>query len=27
MIPVRDGEAIIGAMKRQDGLDILLGVS
>jgi len=27
MIPVRDGEAIIGAMKRQDGLDILLGES
>ena len=27
MIPVRDGEAIIGAMKRQDGLDILLGVT
>ena len=27
MIPVRDGEAIIGAMKRKDGLDILLGVS
>ena len=27
MIPVRDGEAIIGAMKRQDGLDILLGLS
>jgi len=27
IIPVSDGEAIIGAMKRQDGLDILLGVS
>ena len=27
MIPVSDGEAITGAMNRQDGLDILLGVS
>ena len=27
MIPVSDGEAIIGAMKRKDGLDILLGAS
>lgn len=27
MIPVSDGKAIIGAMKRNDGLDILLGAS
>ena len=27
MIPVSDGKAIIGAMKRKDGLDILLGAS
>ena len=27
MIPVSNGEAIIGAMKRKDGLDILLGAS
>jgi hypothetical protein len=25
IIPVADGDTVIGAMKRQDGLDILLG--